>query len=260
MDSVNAPGRVNKPMRMGASILCTTSRRPIRWFSRVRGKLATRSAGWAYRRCSSDKSVRSECNNPPLLMSQKRERASVSDKSSATRASQSESATPIPAEPEPSAARCQRLFLRAAVDQFPTGRGNRHLGLVHDSCRHPGLARAGDARRTLGTNESERRGELARWKIGRPDVLGRGGANGASNPRNFPRAASNPGKFLHLAVGLCLSFACRGRARGGSFEMRKRDERRAFFASCAYLTGMLTSVVFGVYPLVLCPPGIPCTP
>src|SRR5881396_1537350 len=38
---------------------------------------------------------------------------------------------------------------------------------------------------------------------------------------------------------------------GVLFELRKRDERKAFFASCAYLAGMLTSVVFGVYPLVL---------
>ena len=32
---------------------------------------------------------------------------------------------------------------------------------------------------------------------------------------------------------------------------RRRNERKAFFASCAYLTGMLTSIVFGVYPMVL---------
>ena len=38
---------------------------------------------------------------------------------------------------------------------------------------------------------------------------------------------------------------------GVRFEMVKRDERKAFFASCAYLTGMLASVVFGLYPLVL---------
>src|SRR5712691_10666992 len=38
---------------------------------------------------------------------------------------------------------------------------------------------------------------------------------------------------------------------GVIFELRKGDERKAFFASCAYLAGMLTSVVFGVYPLVL---------
>jgi len=38
---------------------------------------------------------------------------------------------------------------------------------------------------------------------------------------------------------------------GVFFELRKRDERKAFFASCAYLMGMLTSVVFGVYPMVL---------
>jgi cytochrome d ubiquinol oxidase subunit II len=38
---------------------------------------------------------------------------------------------------------------------------------------------------------------------------------------------------------------------GVVFELRRRNERKAFFASCAYLTGMLTSVVFGVYPMVL---------
>ena len=38
---------------------------------------------------------------------------------------------------------------------------------------------------------------------------------------------------------------------GIRFESIHRDERKAFFASCAYLTGMLTSVVFGVYPMVL---------
>lgn len=33
--------------------------------------------------------------------------------------------------------------------------------------------------------------------------------------------------------------------------MYRRDERSTFFASAAYLAGMLTSVVFGLYPLVL---------
>src|SRR6267143_1468808 len=38
---------------------------------------------------------------------------------------------------------------------------------------------------------------------------------------------------------------------GVSFALRGHNERKAFLASCAYLTGMLTSVVFGVYPMVL---------
>lgn len=38
---------------------------------------------------------------------------------------------------------------------------------------------------------------------------------------------------------------------GVAFELVKRDEKKAFLASGAYLTGMLTSVVFGVYPMVL---------
>jgi len=33
--------------------------------------------------------------------------------------------------------------------------------------------------------------------------------------------------------------------------MAKRNERNAFLSSCIYLAGMLTSVVFGVYPMVL---------
>jgi cytochrome d ubiquinol oxidase subunit II len=38
---------------------------------------------------------------------------------------------------------------------------------------------------------------------------------------------------------------------GVRFELVKRDERKAFFSSCAYVTGMLASVIFGLYPLVL---------
>ncbi|HKM67418.1 MAG TPA: cytochrome d ubiquinol oxidase subunit II [Candidatus Acidoferrum sp.] len=38
---------------------------------------------------------------------------------------------------------------------------------------------------------------------------------------------------------------------GVKFELFRKDERNAFLSSCAYLLGMLTSVVFGVYPMVL---------
>lgn len=38
---------------------------------------------------------------------------------------------------------------------------------------------------------------------------------------------------------------------GVQFALIKGGERQAFLASCAYLTGMLTSVVFGLYPMVL---------
>jgi cytochrome d ubiquinol oxidase subunit II len=38
---------------------------------------------------------------------------------------------------------------------------------------------------------------------------------------------------------------------GVQFGRIRGDEQQAFLASCAYLTGMLTSVVFGVYPMVL---------
>ncbi|HXL22907.1 MAG TPA: cytochrome d ubiquinol oxidase subunit II [Candidatus Dormibacteraeota bacterium] len=38
---------------------------------------------------------------------------------------------------------------------------------------------------------------------------------------------------------------------GVAFELFKKDERKAFLASCAYLAGMLTSAVFGLYPMVM---------
>jgi len=38
---------------------------------------------------------------------------------------------------------------------------------------------------------------------------------------------------------------------GLAFELIRKDEVKAFFASCAYLAGMLTSAGFGVYPMVL---------
>jgi cytochrome d ubiquinol oxidase subunit II len=38
---------------------------------------------------------------------------------------------------------------------------------------------------------------------------------------------------------------------GVKYELAARNQKKAFYASCAYLTGMLTSAVFGVYPMVL---------
>jgi cytochrome d ubiquinol oxidase subunit II len=38
---------------------------------------------------------------------------------------------------------------------------------------------------------------------------------------------------------------------GAGWNLVRKNERMAFFSSCLYLVGMLTSVVFGVYPMVL---------
>jgi len=57
--------------------------------------------------------------------------------------------------------------------------------------------------------------------------------------------------FTTWPVGIAFPALAVAGIAGVIFELRKRDERKAFFASCAYLAGMLTSVVFGVYPKVL---------
>jgi cytochrome bd ubiquinol oxidase subunit II len=52
-------------------------------------------------------------------------------------------------------------------------------------------------------------------------------------------------------LGLILPLLAVAGLAGVQFELVKRDERKAFFASCLYITGMLTSVVFGIFPMVL---------
>ena len=57
--------------------------------------------------------------------------------------------------------------------------------------------------------------------------------------------------FTTWPVGFVFPLLAVSGIAGVVFELRRRNERKAFFASCAYLTGMLTSIVFGVYPMVL---------
>ena len=57
--------------------------------------------------------------------------------------------------------------------------------------------------------------------------------------------------FLTWPWGFIFPLLAVAGAGGIVFELHRNDERKAFFGSCAYLTGMLTSVVFGLYPLVL---------
>ncbi|HXM99589.1 MAG TPA: cytochrome d ubiquinol oxidase subunit II [Candidatus Dormibacteraeota bacterium] len=57
--------------------------------------------------------------------------------------------------------------------------------------------------------------------------------------------------FVTWPFGIVLPLLAVTGLAGVAVELGKRAERRAFFASCLYLVGMLTSVVFGVYPMVL---------
>jgi cytochrome d ubiquinol oxidase subunit II len=54
-----------------------------------------------------------------------------------------------------------------------------------------------------------------------------------------------------MPLGFILPLLAIAGLAGVQFELIRRDERKAFFASCLYITGMLTSVVFGVFPMVL---------
>jgi cytochrome bd ubiquinol oxidase subunit II len=57
--------------------------------------------------------------------------------------------------------------------------------------------------------------------------------------------------FKTWPAGYILPAIAMAGLAGMLFELRRGKELNAFLASCAYLFGMLTSVVFGVYPMVL---------
>jgi cytochrome d ubiquinol oxidase subunit II len=57
--------------------------------------------------------------------------------------------------------------------------------------------------------------------------------------------------FTTWPLGFILPLLAVAGLAGVQFELIKRDELKAFLASCLYITGMLTSVVFGVFPMVL---------
>ena len=60
-----------------------------------------------------------------------------------------------------------------------------------------------------------------------------------------------PANLLAHPWGFIFPVLAVGGLAGVRWSLAGRNEANAFFASCAYLTGMLTSVVFGVYPMVL---------
>ncbi len=70
----------------------------------------------------------------------------------------------------------------------------------------------------------------------------------AATFRIQPQVMTN---FRTWPVGLILPVLALAGLAGVRYELARKNEKNAFFASCAYLTGMLTSVVFGVYPMVL---------
>jgi len=58
--------------------------------------------------------------------------------------------------------------------------------------------------------------------------------------------------FPQLTMGLALLLVyLKTKALRTNDEHYNRAERKAFLASCLYLVGVLTSVVFGLYPMVL---------
>jgi cytochrome d ubiquinol oxidase subunit II len=57
--------------------------------------------------------------------------------------------------------------------------------------------------------------------------------------------------FRTWPLGYILPLLAIAGLAGIQFELRRNNERNAFLSSCAFLLGMLTSVVFGLYPMVL---------
>jgi len=63
-----------------------------------------------------------------------------------------------------------------------------------------------------------------------------------------PQVGAN---FKTWPLGLVFPLLAAGGLAMMRYFLARRDEKKTFLASATYLTGMLTSVVFGVYPMVL---------
>jgi cytochrome bd ubiquinol oxidase subunit II len=60
-----------------------------------------------------------------------------------------------------------------------------------------------------------------------------------------------PANMVHHPWGYIFPLLALAGLAGMAWFMKRMDEIKGFLASCAYILGMLTSVVFGLYPLVL---------
>ena len=63
-----------------------------------------------------------------------------------------------------------------------------------------------------------------------------------------PQVTTN---FKTWSIGYIFPLLAVAGPAGVPVELRRKNQLNAFLASCVYLLGMLTSVVFGVYPMVL---------
>jgi cytochrome d ubiquinol oxidase subunit II len=143
------------------------------------------------------------------------------------------------------------LFLRTAVDRLPVGKGNGHPRLVHSAGGTDFRSDPDGTRRALDRFEDGRRSEAALQPRRCEGVVWLSRHDTDRDGGYFSRSAQCRGAFEISALGLCLSVA----GSRGSFRhalvRQKQDEVKAFLSSCAYIVGMLTSAVFGVYPYVL---------
>ncbi|MBS1839503.1 MAG: cytochrome d ubiquinol oxidase subunit II [Acidobacteria bacterium] len=57
--------------------------------------------------------------------------------------------------------------------------------------------------------------------------------------------------FVTWPWGIVFPLLAVSGAAGVKFELARKDDRKAFLASCLYLAGMMASAVFGLYPMVL---------
>jgi len=92
----------------------------------------------------------------------------------------------------------------------------------------------------------ERSGQLAAW-VWWGELI----ATGILTMITFTVQPQVIANFKTWPIGLIFPAIAIAGLAGIIFELRRGNERNAFLASCGYLLGMLTSVVFGVYPMVL---------
>ena len=149
------------------------------------------------------------------------------------------------------ASRCHRIFFPAAVDGFPRRFERRDSRLVHNSHRSCGLAGDNYARGVVGGDEKPVPRSRTSCAACAPRLVGSRPGHGRDHRREFCIQPHLRQRFAQAPWGAVFPILAIAGLLGVRFCLEPQTEGLAFLSSSGYLVGMLTSVVFGVYPLVL---------
>jgi cytochrome bd-type quinol oxidase subunit 2 len=106
-------------------------------------------------------------------------------------------------------------------------------------------------RRAVGGTKNHRLGARSLSSNRSAELVAGRRANDRSNYRKFSRSTGNCRHFRSAPWGYVFPLTAIAGLAGIRWAMDRADEWKSFLGAGCYLTGMLLSVVFGIFPMVL---------